>query len=198
MDATRLRIFALICIRFPGAVSTDDTGDTIGEAGAVMVDDVAMGDASTLVASILVIVVLGALKAANEPTAAKVKKAAISHTLPSSPSFPRITFGSATTDPERLEKGVAPIPMVCGAGRNAPPGREDEYDHWVARDLVLAEACRPAQRVVKAQAAIFNVREMYYSSFCFLRGLKVTSKKKDKRLRHKTKTRVLALLGLFA
>ena len=44
--------------------------------------------------------------------------------------------------------------MLVDAGRRVPPGREVEEDHCDARDLVLAVACRPTQRVDNAQAAM--------------------------------------------
>lgn len=121
----------------------------MGEAGAAKVD-VAMGDASMLVVSLV------ALKAAKEPMVAKETKAAVSHSpLPedSSPSFPGFAFCRDTTELDWLEKQEVDVnPM---AATREDPGARD--DHCEARDLVRAEACRVTQRVVKAQAAIFLV-----------------------------------------
>ena len=51
--------------------------------------------------------------------------------------------------------------LVVGWGRIVvtPERLDDEDDHCDARDLVLAVACRPTQREVNPQAAIF-VSEM--------------------------------------
>lgn len=99
-------------------------GDTIGDGAAAQADDVAMGDASIL------LVVVVALKAANEPMAAKEKKAAASHmALPLLLVFSSVagaTFCRAKTELGRLVKEAEAMEMFWVGCHKDPPLREVE------------------------------------------------------------------------
>ena len=119
-----------------------------GDGEAAQAEDVAMGEGSSILLALVF-----ALKAANDPMAAKEKKAAASHLLPLLFLSLPATFCTATG---RLEKDAEPMVMLWVGDHKAPPGREEEEDHCDARYLDLAVACRPTEKVAKAQAAILD------------------------------------------